>query len=351
MVSFSSQSDRSQSFDNGNNAFYSWESHGTQKPRIEVAKRRDIGITIGRDHDANYFQQDFGNITHAALNNRIQVSLNRVGDFVSKSYNTQYTIADFMNHKFDANIVHKDLSHIYHRLKEFAAKKGYKNKFEVTEFTSGFTRKNSIAGVEYLANNNIRFYRNQRFSKFLNELAKQDKISYEAEYINTMMHEFLHILGVRGEKEGNGIEAEAKIEALIEEFSKSMLNEIYNSQCHSEKRKWELARVLRQIGKISSKRKNKVYETYKDVYNNKSISDKIRSIGLSKSELEKIVSELTKEAVSMEMSEQGINEYVAKKLIEIVEETEGKENYNNKNSEEETEDNKENKKEKSKKEN
>ena len=311
MVTFGGHMDTRQEFDYSDSNFFNWDILGVQGPRVEQARKARLGIIMPRNCDSAYFREDFGNMTQAALADAIQVPLNETGKFVSAAWNTQYSIAEFMGHEFHPNIVHKDLDFIYSRLREYAASKGYKESFDITAFSSGFIPKGAGAAVEHFFPSDIAFfYKNKRFSEWTEAMAKSHKVSYEAASLYVMMHEFMHLFGIKGDVDGEMI-----LEEKVNDFADKILKELYSAGTINEKRKVELARIMRQIKKISAKRYGSVYDNYGP---KSSVSTKRKNM-YSQSEISDIVAELTKEATSMEMTEEGIEDYVTRKLEEMAE--------------------------------
>ena len=140
--------------------------------------------------------------------------MNRTGEFFSRAYDTRVSIENFMNPDVHTNSERENMGFVYHRLRDFAEKKGYKSNFDIGAFSSGFLERGEVAAVITFPSNDTLFFKNKDFSGYVKDMADDYDISSESARLYTMMHEFLHLFGIDGYAED-----EAELEGIIDEFS------------------------------------------------------------------------------------------------------------------------------------
>jgi hypothetical protein len=302
---FIHRSDLGQPFDYSDRQFTAWRDKGVQGPRIEQAKKADIGLVAAYGQDLNYFAAGFGN----AVNSVVDVSLNRTGEFFSRAFNTQKSIDGFIANNYVPTIVHADLQGLYHELRDFAAKKGLKDSFDIKGFGSDNSDAEAGASVDMLTNGDAIFYKNTQISKWTKTLAAQYGVSEKAVSLYLMMHEFMHLSGIKGE----GAAGEAKLEKLLEEFATNKEKQLNSAYTHNEARKLELSSLMAEIKRIAKIRYGVVEELYG---HREDLSARVKG-NYTQNQLESMVSKYTREAVARGINtEAGVKKYVAMKITE-----------------------------------
>ncbi len=244
--------DYGQSFDYSREAFTGWKEFA-QLPRIEVERKKDIGLLMPIGKDEKYFQPEFGN----ARNARTYTSINNAGKYFSKAYNVKSSIDQFMVHDYMPENSARELTSVYYRLRDFASKKGYKSRFEITNFSSGYLPDRAIAGVLPVSEDISIFFKSNRFGEWVKSSARKHKVGYDSAALYVLMHEFMHLFGVKGQARD-----EADLESIIVEFTDKEIKNLYNSAGHSQAKAFETARMLREIRTIAKSRYGSVYENY-----------------------------------------------------------------------------------------
>ncbi|MBD3163828.1 hypothetical protein GF323_01385 [Candidatus Woesearchaeota archaeon] len=286
-----------QSFEYSREAMLQW-LHGVQHAREEVPRNENIGLLMPYGKDRDYFKPEFGN----ARNSKIHSDMLHTGYFFSGAENVKTSIQEFMQHNYAPNIVEKDLSSFYHRLRDFAAKRGYKDRFEIDLIGTGFLPEGAAAGV-----NGSSFRQGKSYSNIVKEWAKNYNVSEKAMKQYIMAHEFAHLFGIPGDQEG-----EKNLESLLADFADRQLTQISKGYTLNDKRRTELARMLREIKRIASIRYSEAAENYP-------ASGFLSRFRGNYSALEKTVSRLAREAMAKGINtEKGIREYVSKRIKDNV---------------------------------
>lgn len=314
--------------------FNKWHTGALYIQPTGIRPAKDYGLKLPIGNDLAYFEAGFGNITQASLEGNVKCSLNSVGEFISRAYNTQAATNAFMNTQFDASS-QDDLGFMYSTLRDFVIKQAKtKGEFELQGFVTGMLPSKAGAAI-FGDSKNLYLGRANDFAKRFKSLADKYNAKYSTAELYVLMHEFTHLFGVSGRVSGDTIAAEAQLEELIEKLifgsksSKGLLDQVKEARTYNDQRRIELTAMLRAIGRIAKDRKETVENNYGTKY------DSRINTFMSDSQIESIISELMEEAADMNMTEEGVKEYVAAHLDEKIREYEAsdKENEHEKTSE------------------